>query len=86
MNVIFFFFFLPLTPVFHTVLVYLRPETMFLETVNVNLMRIWHPSLSVKRLLLGLFVSGIGRTRSVRPRHMIVRLKTFTSGSLLSDI
>lgn len=62
----------------------MRPETMFLETVNVNLVRYLLPPLSVKRLLFGLLVNGIGSTSSGRSRNIIVRLRILTSASLLS--
>ena len=75
----------PLRPVFHTTLVYLRPETMLLETEKMNFKRYLLPSLSVKRHFLGAIVNGIGRTRSGLPGLSIVRLTIFTSGSLLSD-
>ena len=76
---------IPFIPVFHTTLVYLRPKTILLETVKLNLRRYWLPSLRVKRILLELLPNGIGKMRSGRPGHSIVRLCIFTSGSLLSD-
>lgn len=77
---------LPRTPVFQTVLVYLRPETMLFETVKHNLRRYRLPSLRVKRLLFELVVvNGNGNTRSDRPGHEMERFNIFTSGSLLSD-
>jgi len=42
------------------------------------------PSLRMKRLFLGSFVNGIGRTRSGLSGLVIVRLKIFTSGSLVA--
>lgn len=75
----------PLTPVFHTEFVYLRPETMFPVTPKLNRSRYREPSLRAKRLLvLEVLENGNGSTRSARPGHWIVRLWIFTSASLLS--
>lgn len=76
----------PLTPVFQTTLVYLRPETMLLETVKENFRRYWLPSLRVKILFLESVVNGIGRMRSGLPGHIMVRLTIFTSGSIFSGL
>lgn len=79
-------FFLPRIPVFQTVFTYLRPETILLETLKVNLRRNRLPSFRVNKQVLGFVTNGIGKIMSDLPGDTIERLNILTSGSLLSAL
>lgn len=78
--------YLPLTPVFHTVLVYLRPDTMLLVTWKENFRLCGLPSFSVNHKPLGFPSSGISRTMSGLSGERIDSWMNFTSGSRVSVV
>jgi len=77
---------LPLTPVFQTVLVYFKPDTILLFTWKVNFNRYWLPSFRVNHKPFGFPSSGMGRTMSSLSGDTIDKLVIFTSGSKISGI
>lgn len=74
----------PLRPVFQTVFWYLRPDTILLQTLNLNFRLYRLPSFKVNHGPFGFPDSGIGRTISDLPVDLIARLRILTSGSRVS--
>lgn len=72
---------LPLTPVFHVALMYLRPQTTLLETVNENLSLYLLASLRVKRHSLGVEKNGSHNTNSGLSGQIMYNFGSCTSGS-----
>lgn len=65
-------------------LVYLRPETMLLETVKENLRRYREPSLSANAKPFESGAKGIGKNKSGRSGVTMINSWNFTSGSSVS--
>ena len=77
---------IPLIPVFQTVLLYRRPDTMLLFTRKVNTRVYLEPSLRVNHgpFDVGFPFSGIVNTMSSRSGDLIVKFIIFTTGSVVS--